>query len=137
MAIGRRAGVVRRDCWRVRVPDVCAALTWAGISGYRVKASELVFFLDANHVSPWIKLPVPRFGEVHRKLFTCVVDSPALRASDLIPGLYPSNLLCELVVAIRALDWPNVRILVHDALRADSDARIALDRLDECEPAHK
>jgi DprA-like N-terminal HHH domain len=87
---------------------------------YRQKATELLTLLEADHVPPWVKLMVPRLSECHNKLFVQIGEPDrARRANDPLPGIYPSNLLCELVEAIRALDWPKVRILVHDALTSD------------------
>lgn len=83
---------------------------------YREKAAELLALLEGEHVPPGIKLAVPRLSEVHSKLFVMVGEpSPALRADYLAPGIYPSNLLCELVEALRALEWPKVVVLVHEA----------------------
>ena len=94
---------------------------------YREKASELLGLLEADHVPPWVKLTVPRLSEVHSKLFVMVgKPSGAIGTDHPIPGLYPSNLLCELVEAIRALEWPKVRVLVHGAL-SSSQVRLRHD----------
>ena len=46
---------------------------------------------------PWVKLLVPRLSKRHNKLFVMVMESTAaLGADSQSPGLYPSNLLCEL-----------------------------------------
>jgi hypothetical protein len=83
---------------------------------YREKATELLTLLEAGHVPPRVKLAVPRLSECHSKLFCMVGEAYfAVGASNLSPGLHPSNLLCELVEATRALDWPKVLILVHNA----------------------
>lgn len=85
----------------------------AGDRPYREKATELLELLEADHVPPRIKEAVPRLSEFHDKLFVMVCEpSVALRADYLRPGIYPSNLLCELVEAIRALEWPMVMALV-------------------------
>ena len=40
----------------------------------------------------------------------------AIRAPNLGAGLQPSDLLLELVQAVRALEWPKVLVLIHRAL---------------------
>ena len=88
-----------------------------GDKPYREKVTELLGLLDEAHVPPGIKTAVPRLSEVHNKLFVMVGEpSPATRADYLRPGLYPSNLLCELVEAIRAFEWPKVLSLVEGAV---------------------
>jgi hypothetical protein len=84
---------------------------------YLAKVAELLAALEGEHVPPWIKETVPRLSQVHNKLFVMIGEpNPALRADYLPPGIYPSNLLCELVTAVRAFEWPKVGVLVHDAL---------------------
>jgi hypothetical protein len=88
-----------------------------GDKPYRDKVTELLGLLDEPHVPPGIKDAVPRLSEAHNKLFVMVGEPcPATRADYLRPGLYPSNLLCELVEAIRALEWPRVISLVEEAV---------------------
>jgi hypothetical protein len=85
---------------------------------YREKASELLRLLEADHVPPGVKLAVPRLSQVHKKLFVMVCENELAfgTSNQLAPGLYPSDFLCELVAAVRALDWPKVMVLVHEAL---------------------
>lgn len=102
---------------------------------YIEKATELLTLLEADHVPPWIKLLVPRLSECDRKLFVMVMQSDlALGTDSQPPGLYPSNLLCELVEAVRAFEWPKVRILVHNALNSDLNERSECDDCDDGEP---
>lgn len=83
---------------------------------YREKASELLDLLEADHVPPRVKLAVPSLSECHHKLFCMVGKSDlAVGTSYIVPGLYPSNLLCELLAACRASDWPLVMVLVQNA----------------------
>jgi hypothetical protein len=84
---------------------------------YQEKVTELLGLLDESHVPPRIKAAVPRLSEAHNKLFVMVGEPcVATRADYLRPGIYPSNLLCELVEAIRALEWPRVLSLVEGAV---------------------
>jgi len=79
--------------------------------------AELRGLLAADHVPEGVKLAALRLGECQKKLFCFVgTPNPALGAVDLSPGLHPSDLLCELIQALRALDWPRFIVLVHDAL---------------------
>jgi hypothetical protein len=87
---------------------------------YIDKATELLTLLEADHVPPWVKFLVPRLSQCHNKLFVMIVQrGTAFGTDSQPPGLYPSNLLCELVEAVRALEWPKVRVLVHDALASE------------------
>jgi hypothetical protein len=87
---------------------------------YREKVAELSRLLDSDHVPPGVKLAVPSLSKCHNKLFVMVSKpSPALRADYLEPGIYPSDLLCKLVEAIQALEWPKVLVLVHEATSSD------------------
>jgi hypothetical protein len=95
---------------------------------YREKVAELLGLLEGDHVPPRVKLAVPSLSKCHNKLFVMVSKpSPALRADYLEPGIYPSDLLCKLVEAIRALEWPQVLVLIHEATSSDLPMPIAAE----------
>lgn len=86
-------------------------------SPYREAIVELIRLTDSEHVPPRIKEAIPRLSKCHNKLFCWVPDSEGtFGTARLAAGFYPSNLLCELIEAARALDWPKVGILIHGAL---------------------
>jgi hypothetical protein len=107
---------------------------------YREKTAELLRLLDADHVPPRIKSAVPCLSQCHSKLFVMVCEpSPAIGTPHLSPGIYPYNLLCELVEAIRALEWPKVLVLVHRALSDKGSANSSAETTScaETSPAQK
>ena len=72
---------------------------------------------DSRHQRPGVEQALSRLGKHEKKLFRWMPDGEAaLGASVSTGGLQPSYLLGKLVAAIGALDWPEVIILVHDAI---------------------
>jgi hypothetical protein len=77
---------------------------------------ELRFLANAEHVPPGIKSALLGLSECQTKLFcTVFVGGLTLGTADETIRLEPSNLLSELILAMTALDWPQVMILVHKA----------------------
>ena len=94
--------------------------------------AELRSILARPDVPEGVYAACLRLSDIQTKLFCsvsdsyrtgygteCVQDAGAL---NLGMRLEPSNFLCELLAAMRALEWPKVFILVHDAI---SDQRIS------------
>jgi hypothetical protein len=70
----------------------------------------------AQHVPPWIKDALFGLSDCQHKLFVTVfVQESALGAADGYIRFEPSNFLSELILAITALDWPRVMVLIHEA----------------------
>lgn len=86
------------------------------------RLEELRRLIDAEHVPPWVKAASFRLSDLQKKLFHFVGDAQtAVGTSHLAPGLHASNFLCELIKAYRALDWPKIIVLIHDALPQEGD----------------
>jgi hypothetical protein len=88
------------------------------ISAVFEKFDELQRLVEAHEVQVWVKAESAVLGEFTFKLFDRVCEAdPAngVRAPHLLPGFHASNLLCELIEAYRALDWPRISVLVHSA----------------------
>jgi hypothetical protein len=84
---------------------------------------ELRTLADAEHVPPRIKCALVRLSDCHNKLFVTVfVQESALGAADGCIRFEPSDLLGELILALTALDWPQVMVLVHGACSAPETA---------------
>lgn len=89
------------------------------------KVEELRLLLDPDHLPEGVVLACLSLRERPEKFFWTVFKPCfAEGASDHRVCLEPSNLLCELVLAARAKDWPRFVVLVHDAL-SDQAADIA------------
>lgn len=83
---------------------------------FREKFDELQRLIEAHHVPIWIKAELAVLGNLTFKLFNRVYEpSSAVGTPHLIPGFHASNLLCELIEAYRAFDWPRVSVLIHGA----------------------
>lgn len=83
---------------------------------FHQRLDELQRLIEADHVPIWVKAEASVLGQIPFKLFHRVYESKfAIGTPNLLPGFHASNLLCELIQAVRALDWPRVVVLVHDA----------------------
>jgi hypothetical protein len=81
------------------------------------KVEELRFLLNPDHLSEGVVLACLRLRERPEKFFSTVFKPCfAEGASGHRICLEPTNLLCELVLAARAKDWPRFVVLIHDAL---------------------
>jgi hypothetical protein len=87
------------------------------------KVEELRGLLNPDHLPEGVVLACLRLRERPEKIFRTVFNPDfAQGASDHSFTLEPSDLLCELVLAARALDWPRFVVLVHDTLSAQGDS---------------
>lgn len=78
------------------------------------KLGELRRLLQTHHVPSRVKDACLCLSERQKELFVWVAEvGPALGASRRPSGLYATDLLSELIEAIRALDWPKVVVLIH------------------------
>jgi hypothetical protein len=58
----------------------------------------------------------PSLSDLQTKFFTTVlVQGQAAGATNSIMRLEPSNLLLEMLAAVRACEWPRFIVLIHDA----------------------
>ena len=77
--------------------------------------AELRTLAEAEHIPPGVKSALFRLSECQTKLFTTVcLQESAFGAADGSIQLEPSNLLRELITALKALDWPKVLVFVHE-----------------------
>lgn len=80
---------------------------------------ELGDRLSAVDVPERVVETIPRLSDCQTKLFTTVVVQGAatvLGAADGIMRLEPSDLLLEMLAAVRASEWPRFIVLVHGAV---------------------
>ena len=85
---------------------------------FREKFDELQRLIEAETVPVWVKAESIVLGKLTFKLFHRVYEAcptSFVGTANRLPGFHASNLLCELIEAYRAFDWPRVSILVHGA----------------------
>jgi hypothetical protein len=107
------------------------AKSGAGIMSLKDDALQIAYAELRRHVADpicpeWVKSSCLRLSEIQTKLFVTVPNCSAANdgtetvqnagAPDGRIRLEPSDFLCELLAAMRALDWPRVHILIHGAL---------------------
>lgn len=90
------------------------------------KLEELRLLLQSDHIPPRVKSACLCLSKDQKKLFAWVPEIDGTSGTPaLLPGLHASDFLCELLKALRALDWPQVIVLVHDAFPdADSSGMV-------------
>src|SRR5262249_942138 len=128
----RRAALGPRPRWLgTELYTICSRFA---ICSFRPPGAVLRLLGNADHVPPGVKAALLRLSECQTKLFCTVPESPGARdrsrgvqdtgALDLdVHGLRlePSNFLCELLAALRALEWPRVLVLVHGVVSPHPD----------------
>ena len=84
---------------------------------FNEKLAELGNYLASEDCPLEVVEAAARLTEHPQELFWFVPPhNLAIRAPNLAPGLQPSDLLLEMVLAARAREWPKVLILIQQAL---------------------
>jgi hypothetical protein len=80
---------------------------------------ELGDRLSAVDVPQGVIATFPSLCDLQVKFFTTVLEKDAAACpgtADCVMRLEPSDLLLECLAAVRAKEWPQVLVLIHDAL---------------------